>query len=59
MLLREGLRMVLIEEHKRDIKNFISNYKVLISIAFYHEEWVTTSLKFTILGVKDPLVFLC
>ena len=51
--------MVLIEEHKRDIKNFISNYKVLISIAFYHEEWVTTSLKFTILGVKDPLVFLC
>ena len=59
VLLREGLRMVLIEEHKRDINSFINSYRVLISISFYHQEWVKTSLKFTILGVKDPLVFLC
>ena len=59
VLLREGFRMVLIEEHKRDINSFINSYRVFISVAFYHQEWVTTSLKFTILGVKDPLVFLC
>ena len=36
VLLREGLRMVLIEEHKRDINSFINSYRVLISISFYH-----------------------
>ena len=59
ILLREGFRLLLWEEHKRDINDFINSYRVLISLVFYHEEWVTNSLKFVILGVKDPLVFLC
>ena len=59
VLLREGFRLLLQEEHKRDIKDFIISYTTLDTIAFYHEEWVNNSLKFTLLGVKDPLVFLC
>ena len=59
VLLREGFRLLLSEEHRRDINSFINSYQVLVCISFYHEEWVTNSLKFTLLGVKDPLVFLC
>ena len=59
ILLREGFRLLLWEDHKRDIIDFINSYRVLTTLVFYHEEWVKNSLKFTILGVKDPLVFLC
>ena len=59
VLLREGFRLILQEEHRKDLSDLIRNYQVLVSIAFYHEEWITNSLKFTLLGVKDPLVFLC
>ena len=38
---------------------FIEHHKLLSEIRKIEDEWLENSLKFVILGVKDPLVFLC
>ena len=38
---------------------FINNHKLLSQIKRIEDEWLENSVKFVILGVKDPLVFLC
>ena len=59
ILIREGFRLILREEHKNDIYDFINRYTLLSEIKKIGDEWIENSLKFVIMGVKDPLVFLC
>lgn len=59
VLIREGFRLILQEEHNNDIMNFINKYKNLCEIQAMGDDWAVNSLKFVIMGVKDPLVFLC
>ena len=59
VLLREGLRLLLREEHRNDIQSFINSYKLLAEVVKIGDDWLENSLKFVIMGVKDPLVFLC
>ena len=39
--------------------SFIHRYKLLHQINKIGDEWLENSLKFVIMGIKDPLVFLC
>ena len=59
VLLREGFRMILREEHNNDLSSFINSFKVLRDIKQMGDDWVDNSLKFVIIGVKDTIVFLC
>ena len=59
VLIREGMRLILRDNHQNDIKHFINSYKILASIVRIGDEWLENSLKFVIMGIKDPLVFLC
>ena len=59
VLLREGFRLILREDHSNEIMEFINSFKLLQDIMRIGDEWLINSLKFLIIGVKDPLVFLC
>ena len=59
VLIREGFRLILKDDHDSDIMSFVNSYKLLIQINKIGDEWLENSLKFVILGIKDPLVFLC
>ena len=59
MLIREGMRLVLRDDHRNNLKHFIGGFKLLAEIAKIGDQWLENSLKFVIMGIKDPLVFLC
>ena len=59
VLIREGMRLILRENHHNDLKNFINSHKILAEIVRIGDQWLENSLKFVIMGIKDPLVFLC
>lgn len=59
VLIREGFRLILLEDFNNDLMAFIEHHKLLSEIRKIEDEWLENSLKFVILGVKDPLVFLC
>ena len=59
VLIREGFRLILRDDHDSDIMSFIHRYKLLHQINKIGDEWLENSLKFVIMGIKDPLVFLC
>ena len=53
------MRLVLRDDHKNNLKHFIGGFKLLAEIAKIGDQWLENSLKFVIMGIKDPLVFLC
>ena len=59
VLLREGFRIILREDYGNDVNAMINGSKVLREISKLSDEWVENSLKFVIMGVKDPLIFFC
>lgn len=39
--------------------SFVNSYRLLHHIHKIGDEWLENSLKFVMMGIKDPLVFLC
>lgn len=58
VLLREGFRILLKEEHNNEIDRFVTDYPLLQDMKLLGADWVANSLKFVMLGVKDPIAFL-
>ena len=58
VLIREAMRIILRDDHRNEILEFINSYKLLSEIVKIGDQWLENSLKFVIMGIKDPLVFL-
>ena len=52
------MRLVLREDFNNDIEKLIRHFRMLRSIDRIGDDWVANSLKFVMIGVKEPFTFL-